>query len=114
MSRPRGPERRRPGRSRAVQPEAELPTGDLNQIALSSGWGTAYARLADEFDELYTGPATHHASLIGDACHPAGRRHQIGLFREFRDRSLRVIEVRRKFRVGHDQVRGQREATRLR
>jgi hypothetical protein len=35
-----------------------LPTGDLNEIALSSGWGAAYVRLADEFDELYTGPAT--------------------------------------------------------
>lgn len=35
-----------------------LPTGDLNEIAFSSGWGAAYVRLADEFDELYTGPAT--------------------------------------------------------
>ena len=35
-----------------------LPTGDLNEIALSSGWGDAYVRLADEFDDLYTGPAT--------------------------------------------------------
>jgi len=35
-----------------------LPTGDLNEIALSSGWGSAYVRLADEFDALYTGPAT--------------------------------------------------------
>jgi hypothetical protein len=34
------------------------PTGDLNEIALSSGWGTAYVCLADEFDELYTGPAS--------------------------------------------------------
>lgn len=34
-----------------------LPTGDLNEIAFSSGWGSAYVRLADEFDELYTGPA---------------------------------------------------------
>jgi hypothetical protein len=35
-----------------------LPTGDLNEIAFSSGWGAAYVRLADEFDDLYTGPAT--------------------------------------------------------
>jgi hypothetical protein len=35
-----------------------LPTGDLNEIAFSSGWGAAYVRLADEFDELYIGPAT--------------------------------------------------------
>jgi hypothetical protein len=34
-----------------------LPTGDLNEIAFSSGWGAAYVRLADEFDELYAGPA---------------------------------------------------------
>lgn len=33
-----------------------LPTGDLNEIAFSSGWGHAYARLANLFDELYTGP----------------------------------------------------------
>jgi hypothetical protein len=35
-----------------------LPTGDLNEIALSSGWGDAYVRLADEFDRLYPGPAS--------------------------------------------------------
>jgi hypothetical protein len=34
-----------------------LPTGDLSEIAFSSGWGAAYVHLADEFDELYTGPA---------------------------------------------------------
>lgn len=34
-----------------------LPTGDLNEIALSSGWGEAYVRLANQFDELYTGPS---------------------------------------------------------
>ncbi|MFF7251459.1 hypothetical protein ACFZBU_47290 [Embleya sp. NPDC008237] len=32
-----------------------LPTGDLNEIAFSSGWGHHYVRLADLFDELYTG-----------------------------------------------------------
>jgi len=35
-----------------------LPTGDLNEIAFSSGWGDAYVRLANEFDDLYTGPAS--------------------------------------------------------
>jgi hypothetical protein len=35
-----------------------LPTSDLNEIALSNGWGAAYVRLAGEFDDLYTGPAT--------------------------------------------------------
>ncbi len=35
-----------------------LPTGNVNEIAFSSGWGVAYVRLADEFDELYAGPAT--------------------------------------------------------
>jgi hypothetical protein len=35
-----------------------LPTGDLNEIAFSSGWGAAYVRLANEFDALYTGPTT--------------------------------------------------------
>ena len=35
-----------------------LPTGPLNEIALSSGWGAAYVRLANEFDGLYAGSAT--------------------------------------------------------
>jgi hypothetical protein len=35
-----------------------LPTGDLNEIAFSSGWGDAYVTLANRFDELYTGPST--------------------------------------------------------
>ena len=35
-----------------------LPTGRLNEIAFSSGWGDAYVRLANEFDDLYTGPAS--------------------------------------------------------
>lgn len=35
-----------------------LPTGPLNEIAFSSGWGDAYVRLAGEFDALYTGPAS--------------------------------------------------------
>jgi hypothetical protein len=35
-----------------------LPTGALNEIALSSGWGDAYVRLANEFDGLYAGPAS--------------------------------------------------------
>jgi hypothetical protein len=34
-----------------------LPTGDLNEIAFSSGWGDAYVRLANRFDELYPGPS---------------------------------------------------------
>jgi hypothetical protein len=33
-----------------------LPTGDLNEIAISSGWSERYLRLADEFDGLYAGP----------------------------------------------------------
>lgn len=35
-----------------------LPTGALNEVAFSSGWGEAYVRLANQFDLLYTGPAT--------------------------------------------------------
>jgi hypothetical protein len=37
---------------------ALLPTGALNEVAFSSGWGDAYVRLANEFDSLYPGPAT--------------------------------------------------------
>lgn len=33
-----------------------LPTGALNEVAFSSGWGRSYVRLADLFDTLYTGP----------------------------------------------------------
>jgi len=33
------------------------PTIALNEIAFSSGWGQAYVRLANRFDELYTGPS---------------------------------------------------------
>jgi hypothetical protein len=30
-----------------------LPTGALNEIAFSSGWGEPYVRLANEFDHIY-------------------------------------------------------------
>lgn len=32
-----------------------LPTGDLNEIAISSGWAELYLVLANEFDELTSG-----------------------------------------------------------
>lgn len=32
-----------------------FPTIALNEIAFSSGWGEPYVRLANRFDELYTG-----------------------------------------------------------
>jgi hypothetical protein len=35
-----------------------LPTGALNEIAFSSGWGESYVRLANRFDEIYIGPST--------------------------------------------------------
>jgi hypothetical protein len=35
-----------------------LPTGALNEIAFSSGWGESYVRLANRFDELYIGSPT--------------------------------------------------------
>lgn len=34
-----------------------LPTGALNEVAFSSGWGDAYVRLANQFDVLYSGPS---------------------------------------------------------
>jgi hypothetical protein len=34
------------------------PTGALNEVAFSSGWGDDYVRLADHFDALYPGPWT--------------------------------------------------------
>jgi hypothetical protein len=42
-----------------------LPTGPLNEIAFSSGWGDSYVRLAGEFDDLYTGPAST-ADALGE------------------------------------------------
>ena len=39
----------------------------VNEIALSSGWGAAYVRLADELDELYTGPATPRPATQAEA-----------------------------------------------
>jgi hypothetical protein len=32
-----------------------LPTGALNEIAFSSGWGESYVRLANRFDEMNIG-----------------------------------------------------------
>lgn len=33
-----------------------LPTGPLNEIAISSGWAGRYVTLANRFDALYPGP----------------------------------------------------------
>jgi hypothetical protein len=35
-----------------------LPTGALNEIAFSSGWGVSYVRLANKFDEICVGSPT--------------------------------------------------------
>jgi hypothetical protein len=52
------------------------PTGPLNEIAFSSGWGDAYVRLANEFDDLYAGPWSprREQSLLASRNHFASPR----------------------------------------
>lgn len=66
-----------------------LPTGPLQELAISSGWGDEFLALADRFDAAVAAPADEFCPCLSNPSSELETRRELGLDAQFGEVSLR-------------------------